>query len=287
MIDLSSYSTDVAADFIETLALAQYPRPVSNQSAREQCESLANINPVKFTNAFNLLAKRKTTLRERYPFIVTSEYVCAEADFLSKPYSSYLLMSAPSLVRTAPSWNLSTSAKFMEVISEKSFTSFYGEGTKTVNFGFPSKIGRPASFADAITWLSQLTRLPVGSGYKPARRQDGGVDLFVWKSFPDMQPGVPILLIQCTIQENYLDKISDVDRRLWASWLSSDIDPTVGLAVPNMVTKSDTWADITTRGLLFDRNRLCLMAGVQDFSLELTEQAYLSQLLHELALELT
>ena len=64
------------------------------------------------------------------------------------------------------------------------------------------------------------------------------------------------MLVQCTIREDYINKIGDIDLRLWANWLSSDLEPLVALAVPGVVTKEEVWGEITTRGILLDRIRL-------------------------------
>jgi hypothetical protein len=88
-------------------------------------------------------------------------------------------------------------------------------------------------------------------------------------------------LLQCTLQEKFLNKIRDVDTRLWSSWLSSDIDPVAGLCVPHVVSRLEDWNEITTRGLLFDRMRLTLMATNSEFELTPIEQAFIDQLLQQ------
>jgi hypothetical protein len=118
----------------------------------------------------------------------------------------------------------------------------------------------------------------VGSGYRQPRRKDGGVDIFVWKEFPDRNPGTPLALIQCTIQKQFTDKVGDVDLKLWSSWLSSDLDPMVGLCVPEVVVKSEIWDEVTTRGLLLDRIRLVTMQ-VEQPQLSPAEQAFIKQVI--------
>ena len=109
------------------------------------------------------------------------------------------------------------------------------------------------------------------------------MDLFVWKSFSDNQPGIPVMLVQCTIKEDFINKIGDIDLRLWANWLSSDIEPLVALAVPGVVTKEEVWSEITTRGILLDRMRLTeLAAEVHDFN-DIENKDYLEKLVAEFA----
>lgn len=278
MLDLSSSPTEVLCDFLEVVAAANSPRPISINEAREISAQHASVNEYKVNSAFQKLQNRKSLLGAKYPFVVTNEYIC-QTDTKPFPlYLTFLALSGPGPLRQVAAWNVTTAAKVMERVVETCFAAFFGADTRSVNFGFPSEINRPSEFGEAVKWLSEKTGIPVGSGYRPARYKDGGVDLFVWKEFKDKNPGVPILLLQCTIQEKFTDKIGDVDRRLWASWLSSDIDPIVGLCVPNTVDSHAIWDEVTTRGLLFDRMRLMIMAVDSDAKLANTEEAFVRQL---------
>lgn len=279
MIDLATASNDEVADLIEILALAALPKPLSIVEARSLSETHANVSSYKVTQAFGVLKKRSEILGKLYPFKVDDTYLFGVTGCQSTYYFTYLMLSAPSPIRFMPAWDLTTSSKLLEKIVEKSFHDFFGRGTDSVNFGFPSEISRPSDFDEAVRWLAKKTKIPLGKGYRAARFKDGGVDIFVWKSFPDEKPGVPIMLLQCTLQEKFLNKIRDVDTRLWSSWLSSDIDPIAGLCVPHVVSKIEDWNEITTRGLLFDRTRLTLMAGNLTFELDKVLRAYLENLL--------
>jgi len=282
MIDLNSAPIEALCDGLETLALAISPKPLSNAAAISFAADHFNVNDLKVNRAFQKLGKRKELLGEKYPFEVSTEYIRTRDGFRFSIYSVLLSLSAPSPLRGLAAWNLPTAAKILERLVEKCFTGFYGDGTKSVNFGFPSEVQRPSEFGEAVIWLSQRTGIPVGSGYRPARYKDGGVDIFVWKDFGDHNPGVPLLLLQCTIQEKFIEKIGDVDRRLWASWLSSDIDPIVGLCVPHVVSDNKIWSEVTTRGLLFDRIRLLSMVAENASVLPATEEAYVQHLLSQL-----
>jgi hypothetical protein len=281
MLDLAGSTTEALCDFLEVVAAANYPRPISITEAREIAAQHASVNEYKVNSAFLKLQNRKSLLGEKYPFVVTNEYIHQTNSPTFPIYLTFLALSGPGPLRQMPAWNLNAAAKIMERVVESCFATFFGSDTLSVNFGFPSEVNRPSEFGEAVRWLSEKTGIPVGSGYRPARYKDGGVDIFVWKAFQDKNPGVPILLLQCTIQEKFADKIGDVDRRLWASWLSSDIDPIVGLCVPNAVSSSEIWDEVTTRGLLFDRIRLVAMAPTMEAGLANTEEAFLKQLLHQ------
>ena len=283
MTDLSKATLDSIADFIELTAIALFPRPLSIVEARTYAKDHVGVPELRLDGAFRHLAKRKELLASRYPFTVAPNYVVATTSAVENTYISLLLLSGPSPLRDCKAWSMHQSGKTMEVVVESAFSEFYGTGTKSVNFGFPSDINRPADFGEAVAWLSRQTGIPLGSGYRAARFKDGGVDIFVWKSFLDQRPGVPIMLLQSTIQMDFLGKIGDVDRRLWSSWLSSDIDPIVGLCVPAVVGAADTWAEITTRGILFDRIRLVSISPSETWPATLTQKAYFEQLIGQFA----
>jgi hypothetical protein len=91
-----------------------------------------------------------------------------------------------------------------------------------------------------------------------------------------------VMLMIDALKDDFINKIGDIDLKLWANWLSSDIEPLVALAVPGVVTKDEIWSEITTRGILLDRLRL-----VQSFDNSLNKKVenldYLTRLVKEMA----
>lgn len=257
MIDLSNESSDRIADWFELLAASQQGRPLSIQRIQEVSLSFANLSSVLIPTAFRQLERRSQILGANYPFLVDEEYIVTRKSVADSVYLQLLCLTPGAGVSAVSEvWNVEKASKLFEDIVENALDSFFGLNTKTVNFGFPSRSGRPADFPAAVDWLSKKTNIRLGSAYRPPRKKDGGVDLFVWKSFSDNKPGIPIMLVQCTIKDDFINKIGDIDIRLWSSWLSSDIEPLVALAIPGVVNKDDQWREITTRGILLDRLRL-------------------------------
>ena len=86
---------------------------------------------------------------------------------------------------------------------------------------------------------------------------DGGVDVVAWRHFLDRRPGFPIALAQCTIQGETFTKTTDVDTRLWASWLAMDSDPLSLLVLPGTIRRSGTdWNQLSTVVMVIERLRL-------------------------------
>jgi len=272
-------SSEIIADALELIASCTRGRPISLGVAQEQIVKFGGTSQ-QVLDAFSKLTSRSTVLGDKYPVKVTAEYLQVDVDLWESPYLLMMSFAGSSQFRGLPSWSLESSAKLFEVVSENCLGDFFGESTRSRNFGHPSDVGRPSEFGEAVKWISTQMKVPLGSGYRPPRRKDGGVDIFVWREFKDDYPGVPILLIQCTISDNFQNKIGDIDTRLWASWLSSDIDPLVGLCVPQIVDKFEDWNVITTRGLLFDRARLVMM-GPRKIELDSISRGYMKELMKE------
>jgi hypothetical protein len=284
MIDLSNESSERIADWIEILAASQRGKPLSIQKIQEVSQSFANLSTHMVPYAFRQLERRSQILCENYPFIIDEAFIVTKKSVDDSTYLQLLFLTPGSGVSTAGSvWNLEKASKLFEDIVENSMASFFGQNTRTVNFGFPSRNGRPADFPAAVAWLSKKTNIRLGNAYRPPRKKDGGVDLFVWKAFADNKPGIPIMLVQCTIKDDYINKIGDIDIKLWSSWLSSDIEPLVALAVPGVVNKDEYWGEITTRGILLDRLRLVESCHDKVGQVPLENSDYLHKLVAEIS----
>ena len=283
MIDLSRESSDVISDWIESLAVVQKGRPLPIQKIQEISENFASISANRIPFSFSQLKKRAEILGTKYPFKVDDSYIVTSQTIEDSVYIQLLFLTPKSGISTQGKiYNLDIASKLFEDIAEQSLQTFFGANTQTLNFGFPSKSDRPAEFAAAVKWLSEKTNIRLGNAYRPPRKKDGGVDLFVWKSFPDKRPGIPIMLVQCTIKDDFINKIGDIDLKLWANWLSSDIEPLVALAVPGVVTKDEIWSEITTRGILLDRLRL-VQSSDNSLNKKVENLDYLTRLVKEMA----
>jgi len=276
MIDLSSENPERIADWVEIVASSSHGVPFSIQKLQEISEKIAGVSRMQISYAFKRIKLRSRILGEKYPFLVDDEYLATKLTVADSFYLRLLFLS-PGPWRNALDFKVNTdvAGKIFEDVAASALSSFFGENTHSLNFGFPSKSGRPADFPSAIQWLSKMTNIRLGIAFRPPRMKDGGVDLFVWKSFGDKKPGVPIMLVQCTIMEDFINKIGDIDIRLWSSWLSSDIEPLVALAIPGIVDSDDIWNEITTRGILLDRIRLVEVADEQMSELDADSARYL------------
>lgn len=199
------------------------------------------------------MARRAAQLGAMYPFRVLNG-VAALPDAVSSVWTSLLLLSQGSPARATTS--LGAAAVHLEQVTAAALGGFFGSTTKVARFGWPSDEGRPPEFPDAIRWLASRMGVEVGSAYRPPFRKDGGVDVVAWRPFLDGRSGFPVVLAQCTLEQDYVHKAADVDLRVWAGWLRLDVDPMTALAVPTVVPHGERWNALAARTIILDRPRL-------------------------------
>lgn len=258
MPDLEVTSTEAVADWIETSVLIS----ASGHFGRDKLDDLANVEinaaPMKIAMALEVMSKRASTLGDCYPFVVSDLAVLRRASPLGSYYASLLHLTPNSVARqTVRATETAEMGELLEEIAETALANFWGVGGNALSFGYPSRHGRPEAFDQAVIWLARQIGLEPGRGYRPPRRKDGGVDVVAWRQFADRRPGFPVALAQCTIQAETFTKTTDIDLRLWASWLAMDSDPLSLLVLPGTIRAAGPdWQQLTTVVMVVDRVRL-------------------------------
>jgi len=248
----------VLADQIELLVCAFPDENFNRRRIDEIADKHWGADTVQVSYAFDVLDSRFQVLGDKYPFRVTRSFIVKNGE--SSMYEALLSITRPNFFYPSDDVGGADTTKSFETLVEFCLSDFYGEDTRTVNFGWPSQIGRPKEFSPAIAWLAVRIGIPVGNAYRQPRRKDGGVDVVVWRTFSDGRPGVPLMLVQATVQADIAAKARDVDRRLWSGWLATDVEPLVALAVPGSLNNTEVWNEISRNSLLLDRIRLTSMA---------------------------
>lgn len=256
ILDQTEFSGKVRlADFIELMIYAFPGIPFTTTKLHNLLSGIWGIEIHHLELAQVEMKRRAEIIGNAYPFIFSSGVPVNRVST-----NHYLALLTLSHVNKISSDDLvlndASLTKAFEEITEICLSDFYGAQTMCVNFGFPSKIGRPPEFGQAITWLAQKIGIQSGTSFRSPRRKDGGVDLVVWKSFGDSRSGIPILLVQATIQRDIRAKSRDVDRRMWSGWLSMDVDPLVAISVPYVLEQSEAWNEVTRNCLVLDRVRM-------------------------------
>lgn len=247
---------DRIADWVETLLLVRGQRPLGLDALHAYFEARHGLEPQMVSTGVREMGRRAGLLGERYPFKVNEFAVRSTADAATS-YITAALMAPGNPVREYLS---AAPDELMAVIFEnlvaEAAAQIWGEAGKALRFGWPSDVGRPPEFDLAIRWLAQKLGVEVGQGYRQPRRKDGGVDVVAWRPFPDGRSGFPVVLVQCTLQENLTAKGMDIDTRLWGSWLAMDVDPTMALATPTALAPGTIWNELALKYMVLDRIRI-------------------------------
>jgi hypothetical protein len=262
MPDVVAVGRDLVADAIETILLVREEARWSVDSTATYVEAELGIERAQFDQGMLAMARRAAACEGRYPFDVSTLAVRRHGWWSSSPYTAMLLMTPGSPMRQALGSISSTEEEVLfERITAFAMGGLWGPQSQAVRFGWPSDEGRPQEFSLAVAWLGRRMGIEVGTGYKPPRRKDGGVDVVAWRPFGDKKPGFPILLVQCTLQAAIEVKARDIEVRTWSTWLQMEVDPVGALAVPGTVRAGELWDSISTRVMLFDRCRLAALCG--------------------------
>ena len=268
------------ADLIELLILSQSRSTFSVDKIRDLFPEYLNVDEIRVGIALEEMRRRSKILGPKYPYDVTSSRVLPQE---SPSIYRYLLATAfRALLEEIEVGEQEPLSKRFEELAEFCLSDFFGEGTQLVNFGVPSALGRPSNFPEAIEWLAHRIGIESGRAYRSPRRQDGGVDLILWRNFGDRKSGIPIVLVQATIQQDLLNKSRDIDLRLWSGWLSMDVDPLMALCSPQVVGNIEIWNEISRNCLLFDRIRMTQLSP-SSFESEVADRSNLDFVLSEVA----
>jgi hypothetical protein len=262
MLEANPLGIEEQADWIETVCLTHVSNGIPLHAIQDFADQYADFREMQVTLALNAMKRRADVLGRLYPFHIDDLAVRVDASRAQGIYAALLFLSRTS---SGTPWlgasSIAQHAELLELVTCAALKKLLGEESQAIPFGWPSKVGRPAEFQNAIPWLADLMGLEVGSGFRPPRRKDGGVDVVGWKPLGDGRSGFPISLVQCTIQQDFVSKARDIDLRLWAGWLALDRDPLTVLAIPRTVAPGPTWNEVSANSVLLERIRLTRLCG--------------------------
>lgn len=200
-----------------------------------------------------------------YPFVVENGLIRLKDDWNKAPYSLLLFLSV-----TKPTSGHKGSAVLFERLCRYAALHYFGGPTNNavaLRFGSPRK-SPIARFHQAIDSL--CVDVGEGGGCRIPRKAkhlgDDGLDIVVWRQFPDSRQGKLIGFGQCATGDvNWSGKVSELDGTNFVKkWFRSTlvVDPVRLFFVPRRVP-SDDWENVgIDAGILFDRCRIvaCLPA---------------------------
>lgn len=258
MSDVVVDTTELLADWIEVCVLISDSGHLSCDTINDLAKEELGKNEASVSIALHALRRRAASMGEAYPLRVYEFAVLRRECPWAEAYSRLLHLTPGSVARqTTRQSDVAFMGETLEELAESALTNFWGAGGEALAFGYPSRHGRPQEFHLAVPWLASRIGVKPGRGYRPPRRKDGGVDVVAWRQFRDGRPGFPIALAQCTVQAEAFTKTTDIDLRLWSSWLACDTDPLSLLVIPGTIRAAGPeWDQLTTVVTVIDRVRL-------------------------------
>lgn len=215
-------------DYLSAVELLSY-FPSGNQPTESEVDdALAEIE------------RRTRVFGDLYPFRVDQRGIALDRDANSALYSTLVVLSLKG-TRLRQERDYPRSDPIFDEIAERAFAARMGAGAHSVQFGWPPRGGRPSGFPEAVAWLAQRIGVELRDDEIPSHYRDDGVDIFVWKPFPDGRPGFALMAAQNTVQFAYSKKPRDVVPSHWRDWLRIGAAPTVGFAIPFSMPEGDPW----------------------------------------------
>jgi len=261
----------ILADWLELLSLTTDD---GNASHGDLQRALNRLGVDGFdsicTECMRELHRRVDATREKYPFTFSGTLLESRGDWRDyTPYVFCLLLSYCDY-KTKKIKGFKHEIMF-EQLSGLAAQSYIGG--EVLRFGSP-RTDLPSGFLEALTIVCGKVKEWTPVKRKTLRRKDGGLDIVVWKHFPDEQNGKLILFGHCASGSDWDDKINELQPNDFCSlWLGGDKSPIVKtFFIPHRLSP-DLFADrAVSAKLFFDRCRIAYWAPNDDFC-QLTEQA--------------
>jgi hypothetical protein len=253
----ASRQVGALADWIEATMAIEGRSMLAKALIRRRLAADGNDDEASISLVMTEVRRRRRIAGDLYPFDAVGAGVRRSA-VAHRAYEFLLLCSLDDApFRQDQNW--SNAVRLFEQLAAAALGSLFGPGTRGLRFGYPPEPGRPERFADALKWLADDLGLAVGAGKASSNEQDGGVDAVAWRPFRDGRPGFPVALAQCTLQQAFEAKGSDIVLQRWKSWIAFHRDPLTALIVPFVLGQdAETWDDLHfTVDLVVDRLRMC------------------------------
>lgn len=210
-----------------------------------------------------------------YPFRVEPTFIeRAAVSRLPQPYTFMLLLSKFG-GRVGPK-GINAERLFEAICAEAAFHYMGGphEDVGVIRFGFPRR--DHSNFKKAVQAL--VDEIGEGGGVSERRRfekkKDGGLDLVVYRRFPDGRSGKILAFGQCASGRNWRDKTTEMQPDPFArTWLAEPLatSPLLRLFFTPFRVSSDDWFEHTASGgIVFDRCRIAAHANPMPEELRLS-----------------
>lgn len=234
-------------------------------------------------DAFMEAELRLQACGKHYPFDVANNYIQAKDDARGSLYAFLLLLR---WYGESALGNEDRVSVLFEEISMAAARGYFGwDTTESYRFGYPRPTDQPEGFRDALIELASRLR----EGFTPhtanplASQKDGGLDVVVWKGFPDASPSKLIGFGQCATGKDWVDKTQDFSfSYFFQQWATPPPPVGVGMMFVPFCIDPDRWLQHANHaGVLFDRCRIASLADVMPEDVRTAWRSWVTELVRE------
>jgi len=213
-------------------------------------------NPDKIVDdCLKEMSWRESTIPGIYPFRIHEDRVERVDDWENLPFYSFmLLMSIKSFYQTRKD-RLSTLHVHSKLFEMLTTLSMKVHVTRSITFGFPRKGAVPRGLREALGFFSLLSHETMLERFDLRKcEKDAGVDVIAWRPI-DNRSGQILFLIQCTIEEKWVNSGGKLSLQLWDDLINFTVPPIKAIAFPYVCHTE--WVSSSDKcGFLLDRLRI-------------------------------
>jgi len=212
-------------------------------------------------NAFAAIEERTLACDGAYPFSIDTDSIKLNEKGIESAYAFMLLLG-----EYGQKSGFKKAAKIFEYMCAWAARSYFGPQAFTRVFGFPRETGvadaLPKGFASAVDDLCKALSEGIKCKRTPkaAHEKDAGLDVIVWRNFPDRRAGKLIAFGQCATGDDWTSKTTELLPEAWChTWLEQQpfATPLSRLFFLPYTIKEIDWELVSRRaGIVFDRCRL-------------------------------
>ena len=220
----------------------------------------------RVVDAWAELTRRVEFVRPQMPFTVAYPDVKRISSWQKTPAHSFCVLL--SLSQCYIGWWDCVSGKdrteqgeLFELVTQESLQEQFSDWQVKRTGWSPMN---PTRFQESVNrtadWLGESAR-DDNRTLASSRRKDAGLDLLLYRPFPDHRGGFPVYLMQCASGRDWIKKIEQPRIALWQKLIDFVVPPQKGLAIPFALSK-EKFRDhcVLVEGLLLDRHRLLAAA---------------------------
>ncbi len=216
--------------------------------------------------AWNELARRVEYVRPEIPFAVTDSELKRINSWHTVPAHSFCVLL--SLSQCYKTWwdcvsgrDRNEQGELFELVTQESLQEQFSDwqvkrtGWSPMN---PTRLQEVVN--QTAKWLGETSGNNVGER-TISKRKDAGLDLLLFRPFPDQRGGLPVYLMQCASGQDWATKTNQPNIGLWGKLIDFVTPPQKALAIPFALSDDDfREQSVLVQGLLLDRYRLLAAA---------------------------